>query len=97
MITIRTQWIIETQKATQRTATRANQEWTLEELELLAAFEGEALEELARTLGRTYYAVATMRSMIAAGRVDPDGRKIADRTRGPKPCPECFVITACDC
>lgn len=69
-------WTRATQNATKRTAEKHGEVWTSSDLELLAEFETEALAELARTTGRTYFAVSTMKSMVRAGKVDPAKRKV---------------------
>lgn len=72
-------WTRETQNRTKRTADRTGEAWTSADLELLTAFADEPVEEIARATGRTYFAVATMRQLVAAGRAHAGRVAASDR------------------
>lgn len=69
------------QARTLGTAVNWGEGWAKDELEIVASFPDETAEELARTLGRTVYAVQSVREALAKGLVDATGR------RRPKPAP----------
>jgi hypothetical protein len=49
-------------------ATNWGKGWTSDELELVVTFRDEPVVEVARALGRTVYAVTTIRGAIEAGK-----------------------------
>jgi len=61
-------WTANTQARTKATATRHGDEWTSSDLELVTAFADEANAELASLLGRTLFAIQSVKSNIRAGR-----------------------------
>lgn len=62
-------WTIRTQNATTVTAINHREGWTNDELEFVVAFGGEVTDaELATTMGRTLFAIQTIRHAIRAGR-----------------------------
>lgn len=70
------------QARTLATAVAWGEEWGKQEIEMVAAFPEETAEELARALGRTVYAVQSVRERLAQGLVDATG---ARRRREPEP------------
>lgn len=76
-----TEWTRRTQAATKATATRNGEGWTSRELEQVStAVETDA--EVAKRLGRTLYAVQTVRHAIAAGKAVGSTRQPAMSYRG---------------
>lgn len=64
-----TEWTRRTQSATRQTATRNGEGWTSADLEFVTAFAGTTTDaDLAMAMGRTLYAIQTVRHAIAAGR-----------------------------
>lgn len=74
-------WTIKTQGETKITADNHGETYTNEELEMIVAFGDEPIKELATTLGRTYFAISTMKAMIAAGKIAAPARRIAASDR----------------
>jgi len=72
-------WTATVQATSKATAIKHGETWTSADMELVSAFEGEALAELARATGRTYFAVSTMKGMIAAGKQPTARVAITDR------------------
>lgn len=70
------------QARTLATAVAWGEEWGKHEIEMVAAFTDETAEELARALGRTVYAVQSIREALHKGLVDAQG---ARRRREPEP------------
>ena len=64
------------------TAVAWGEEWGKQEIEMVAAFPDETAEELGRALGRTVYAVQSIREALHKGLVDATG---ARRRREPEP------------
>lgn len=78
-----TEWTRRTQSATRQTATRNGEGWTSADLEFVTTFAGEATDaELALAMGRTLYAIQTMRHAIAAGRAVGSTRVTTPAYRG---------------
>jgi hypothetical protein len=61
------------QARTLPTAVAWGEEWSKDELEIVASFTDETAEELARALGRTVYAVQSVREDLHKGRRDATG------------------------
>lgn len=61
-------WTLKAQLDSKRTAERHGETWTSADLELLSAFEDSATAELAEALGRTYFAVQSIKSAVRAGK-----------------------------
>jgi hypothetical protein len=55
------------QERSLETAANWGKGWTSEELELVVTFGEEPVVEVARALGRTVYAVSTVRGLLEAG------------------------------
>lgn len=63
------EWTDRTQRATKANAEANGETWTSEDLAFVEAFANEASDaDLALALGRTYYAITTIKRAIAAGR-----------------------------
>lgn len=62
-------WTRTTQDATIVTADNHRERYTQDELDMIVAFPDEPISELATTLGRTYFAITTLKAMIAAGKI----------------------------
>lgn len=74
-------WTIKTQNATTITAINHREGWTNEELEFVVAFGGTVSDaELAITMGRTLFAIQTIRHAIRAGRPVGSARVAAGAT-----------------
>ena len=69
------------QARTLPTAVNWGEEWSRDEVELVASFPDDTAEELARALGRTVYAVHAVREDLLHGRRDAEGRMV----RKPQP------------
>lgn len=63
------------QARTLPTARHWGEEWGKGEVAMVAGFPEETAEELARALGRTVYAVQSIREKLAKGELDADGRR----------------------
>jgi hypothetical protein len=74
------------QARTLPTAVNWGEEWSRDEIEVIAGFPDDTAEELARALGRTVYAVQAIREDLLHGRRDAQGRQ------RPKPAPA-FAFT----
>ena len=64
------------QARTLPTAVHWGEDWGKGEIEMVAGFPEETAEELARALGRTVYAVQSLRERLAKGLVASDGRPV---------------------
>lgn len=62
-------WTRNTQARTTVTADNHRERYTQDELDMIVAFPDEPISELATTLGRTYFAISTLKAMIAAGKI----------------------------
>jgi hypothetical protein len=65
------------QVQTIETATKHGETWTTAELQFVAEFPNETAAELARTLGRTLYAIQSIREAIKQGKKASDSRRKA--------------------
>lgn len=70
------EWKRATQARTETHAVRHGEIWTSAEMEFVVAFPDCTNEEIAIALGRTLFAVQTMRVAIAAGRVATDATRV---------------------
>jgi len=61
-------WTIRTQESTRATATRNGEAWTSRDLDLVTACDDVPDAEVAQALGRTLYAIQSIRHAIAVGR-----------------------------
>lgn len=74
-----TEWTRRTQDATRASATRTGEGWTTQELEFVTTFAGDTTDaELALSLGRTLYAIQSIRHAIEAGKVTGSTRARAN-------------------
>ena len=62
-------WTRTTQNATTVTAENHGERYTAEEIEMIVTFGDEPIADLAVTMGRTYFAIGTLKGLIAAGKV----------------------------
>ena len=75
-----TDWTRRTQRVTLANATRNGEGWTSNDLAFVTAFGGEVPDaELAIALGRTLFAIQTIRHAIAAGRATGSTRTTTTR------------------
>lgn len=72
-------WTAATQARTKATATKHGETWTSADLELVDAFAAEANAELAEALGRTLFAIQSIKSAIRNGARNTERVAISDR------------------
>jgi hypothetical protein len=77
-------WTSRTQQATLEGATKWGEVWTTSDLQFVEAFADLPDAEVARALGRTLFAVQTIKHAIRAGRVSA-GEAAARRARVQQP------------
>lgn len=75
-----TEWTNRTQRATLATATRNGEGWTSADLAFVTAFAPDTTDaDIALALGRTLYAIQTIRHAIDAGRATGSTRTTTTR------------------
>ena len=63
------EWAKRIQGETIANANRAGMTYTSNELEMISAFSDDSIADVANAMGRTYFAIQTMKSVIASGKV----------------------------
>ena len=70
-------WTIKTQGETTIYADAHGETYTQADIDFMIAFNEEAIKEIAITMGRTYFAITSLRAAIKSGKINSPTRVIA--------------------
>lgn len=74
-------WTRTTQARTTVTADNHRERYTQDEIDFVQQLAHEPISELATALGRTYFAISTLKQMIAAGKITAGSARVAASDR----------------